>query len=152
MSTPALKAAAAPTVSLADLDARAKSCSAFEFEYILPNGDGSGVFLSVLGGQSPGVTEEVNRLLNDRRRREAAAEIRARSGGRKTEIEITTVESDIDFGHRLAAVRLVGWRGIQEAFSPDLALALCKSNQDISAQVTEQSNNVANFMKISSAN
>lgn len=138
-----------PGISLKSLDARSASETPFEFEYILPNGAGSGVFLSVLGGQSKQVSTEVNRLMNERRRQEAAHALNAKFGGRKAEAFIT-VESDIEFGQRVAAVRLVGWRGIDEPFSDELALQLCQSNQDISNQVAEKSSDLENFMPSSS--
>lgn len=135
--------------SLKSLDARAASETPFEFEYLLPDGSPTGVFLSVLGSQSKEVTAEVNRLMNLRRSAEATQAIAAKTGGRKADAFVT-VESDIEFGQRVAAVRLVGWRGIEEPYDPDLALELCKSNQDIATQVAEKSSDMGNFMKGSS--
>ncbi|MDP3855337.1 hypothetical protein [Phenylobacterium sp.] len=136
-------------LSLADLDARKASEGAFEFEYLQPDGETSGVFFSVLGGQSKIVQDEANRLINERRRKEAVQAAQAKTS-RNTET-YTSVENDVEFGQRLAAVRVVGWRGIKETFSPELALALCRSNQDIASQVLERSNDMANFMKPSSS-
>ena len=136
-------------ISLKSLNARAAADVPFEFEYILPNGEGSGIFLSVLGAQSKTVTAEVNKLMNERRRVEEIAAINARTGGRKAGV-IIPVEDDIAFGQKLAAVRLVGWRGIAEPFDPDLALALCEMNHDLCNQINEQSNAAENFMKGSS--
>ncbi len=102
---------------------------AFEFEYInTATGVRSGVFLSVLGGQSEVVTKEVTMLINERRKQ-------------------ANRESNIEFDQRLAAVRLVGWRGITEPFTPENALRLCKSNRDITAQITQQSDYMANFIE-----
>ena len=115
----------------------------------ITDGSASGVTFTVLGGQSATVQSEINRLVNERRRKQHAAEINARTGGRKSE-DFTSVESDIEFGQRLAAIRLVGWSGIAEPFHEDLALELCQSNADIATQITEQSNDMANFMKSSS--
>jgi hypothetical protein len=139
----------APAISLNSFDARSASETPFEFEFIHPNGEASGLFLSVLGGQSKQVTDEVNRLMNERRRKEHARDINARTGGRKVD-DFTTVESDIAFGQRVAAVRIVGWRGIPEQFTPELALELCQSNADIATQVNAMSADVGNFMKSSS--
>jgi len=133
-------------ISLKSLDARAAADVPFEFEYILPSGEGSGVFLSILGSQSKTVTEAVNRILNERRRMQEAAELAARTGGRKA-ASIISVEDDIAFGVKMTAVRLVGWRGIAEPFDADLALELCEMNQDIANQINERSNDLANFMK-----
>lgn len=134
-------------LSLSDLDARSASDAAVEFEYILPSGEPSGVFLSVLGAQSDKVTSEVNRLVNDRRKKEAAA-ASTRMGGRDQAV-FTPIEDDIAFGQRLSAIRLTGWRGIKEDFSAENALKLCQSNADIADQVMRTSNDSARFMKSS---
>jgi hypothetical protein len=136
-------------LSLDDLDATKASEEAFEFEYILPDGSGSGVFLQVLGGQSQRVIDETARLMNERRRKEA--HIAAMSRGRRKNDAFTPVEDDIAFGQRLAAIRLAGWRGIKEKHTPELALKLCRSNQHLADQVSEVSEELGNFMKISSA-
>jgi hypothetical protein len=134
--------------SLDDLDATKASAQAFEFEYITSSGDNSGVFLSVLGGQSEIVTTEVARLINDRRRKQAAREVQQKIGVGSKAVEFETVESDIEFGQRLAAVRLVGWRGITEPWSVENALKLCRSNREIASQVTQQSDATANFISL----
>jgi hypothetical protein len=139
--------AAEPTVmlvSLDDLDARKAGEKPFTFEYIKADGSRSGLTFSVLGTHCETVTNEINRLVNDRRREEAAAAAEA-AASRQPE-GFTPVESDIAFGQRLAAVRLVGWEGIKEKFTPALGLRLCQSNPDIAAQITAQSNKLANFM------
>ena len=136
-------------LSLADLNARDHGSEAFEFEYTDDRGRGTGVFLSVLGGQSAKVTAEINRLVNERRKAEQVAAARNR-GARPDSAEFTPVEDDIAFGQRLSAVRLVGWRGITDPYTPENALLLCQTNADISAQVLEESNKTANFLKLSS--
>ncbi len=132
--------------SLNDLSATKASDEAFEFELEDSNGVRRGIFLKVLGSQSEKVTSEVARLINARRRSEAA---RAMRSNKKT-VEFEPIESDIEFGQRLAAVRLVGWRGITEPWTPENALTLCRSNRDISAQIVEKSDDMANFMRVSS--
>lgn len=132
--------------SLDDLDATKASAEAFEFEYINPAGDSTGVFLKVLGSQSETVTKEVNKLVNERRRKEAAREIARKVGVGQKAVEFETMENDVEFGQRLAAVRLVGWRGISDAWSPENALKLCRTNRHVAAQVTAQSDEMANFM------
>lgn len=133
--------------SLDDLDAVKASAEAFEFEYLNTAGDGTGIFLKVLGGQSEVVTREVAKLVNERRRKEAMREVSRKVGVGRKEVEFEPMESDILFGQRLAAVRLVGWRGIKESWSPENALKLCMINQQVAAQVTEQSNAMENFTK-----
>lgn len=134
--------------SLSDLSATKASDEAFEFELEDVNGVGRGIILKVLGSQSEKVTTEVARLVNARRRSDAARAMRSS----KKNIEFEPIESDIEFGQRLAAIRLVGWTGIQEPWSPENALTLCRSNRDISAQIIEKSDDMSNFMKGSSKN
>ena len=137
------------TYSLDQLDATSASKKAFEFEYRDPStGDGTGLFFSVLGSESEVVTAEVARLINERRRKEAAREVNRKIGVGAKATEHDLFESDIEFGQRLAAVRLVGWRGITEPFTSENAMRLCKSNRDIAKQITDQSDTVGNFIKL----
>ncbi|NQE62957.1 hypothetical protein [Caulobacter sp. RHG1] len=132
-------------VDLSDLDAVTAGETPFEVEYIRKDGSGSGVFLLVLGGQSDKVQAEVNRLVNDRRKKQAQA---TAVGGA---VEFTPIEDDIAFGHRLTAVRLVGWRGIKQDWSAENAFRLISRNSEIAEQVTAASNTLSNFMRLSSA-
>lgn len=134
-------------ISLSSLNAVKASDAPFEFEYITPDGESSGVFLFVLGGQSEAVTKTAARMINEHRRKRAAREVSAKFGT-KQKVEFDTLESDVEFGQQLAATRLVGWRGISDPFTPENALKLCQINKFIAAQVMEQSENMANFMKL----
>lgn len=135
------------SVSLASLDASALGDTPFEFEYLTQKGEGTGVFLSVLGSETETVTKIVNEMVNDRRRKESVAKMNNQFRN-KNSAEYETIESDVEFGQRLSAARLVGWRGIEDAFSPENALKLCKSNRDIAAQITQKSDDTANFLKL----
>jgi hypothetical protein len=135
--------------SLDDLDAVKHSETPFEFELMKANGDGSGIFLSVLGGNSDVVRTTAADLINARRQKQAVREMAKAKSGRNTQTaEFDTVESDIEFGQRLAAVRLVGWRNIKDTWSKENADKLCRSNPGVAAQVMEQSDNLANFTKV----
>ena len=136
-------------ISLADLDARKASDNPFEDEYFGPDGEATGIFFSVLGAESPTVVEETQKMINERRRKEAAAELRARTGGRKSDVVFVPIEDDIQFGQRLTAVRMVGWRGITEEFTPERALELIQSNQHIANWIAERSGDMTNFTKTS---
>lgn len=135
--------------SLDELDATKASSEAFSFEYVNTDTDEfTGIFLSVLGAQSEIVTNEVAKMINERRRKQAVREMHQKVGVGSKPVEFETMESDVEFGQRLAAVRLVGWAGITEEFSPANALRLCKSNRDIAAQIVRQSDLMANFTKV----
>lgn len=149
-------------LSLDDLDTVAASSAAFEFEYINAKGEPSGIFLKVVGSQSEVVTREVAKLVNERRRKEAARAVSNRVGTGPRTPEFETLESDVEFGQRLAAVRLVGWRapgetnglsleqqerfsGIRDPWTPENALRLCRGNRELAAQVATQSELTGNF-------
>lgn len=136
------------TLSLADLNARAASEKAFEFEYLI-EGEGTGFFVSVLGRSSDTISKALNAEMNARRRKLAIAEAR-NARARPGSAEFEPIEGDIEFGQRMAALRMVGWRGVPEPFTPEAALQLCQDNPDLAAQVVEASDNLANFMKPSS--
>lgn len=151
-------------LSISDLDATTASSTPFEFEYIDPAGNESGIYFRVLGAQAPEVEAARNKMINARRQKEAQREVNKRIGVGKRVADFELFESDIEFGQRLSAARLVGWRcpgdaagltaeqierfvGINEPFSTDLAMTLCKKNAHISAQIMQQSDEMGNFMK-----
>ena len=127
-------------LSLDDLNLVAASENSFEFEYLRPDGGETGVFISVLGSQAPKVQEWVRKNLNRRRAQEALAAKRGK------EIE-RTVEDDEEFGVNAAAIRICGWRGISEPFTPEAARILCANNSEVRDQVFEASNNLGNFTR-----
>lgn len=127
-------------LSLADLDLVSASENSYEFEYIRGNGAATGVFISVLGAQAPVVQEWIRKSLNRRRSQEAMAAKRGK------EIE-RLVEDDEQFGIDAAAVRIVGWRGLSEPYSPENAKVLVTKNSEVRDQVLEASNNLGNFSK-----
>jgi len=151
--------------SLDDLDATTAGSNAFEFEYLDASGEPTGIWLSVYGGESEIVATETARLQNERRRQAAAREVNSRIGVGKHKVEFIPYESDVEYGKRVAAVRLAGWRGAGEVdgltaeqkarfcgiaapFTPENALRLCQRNHLMAAQITEQSEESGNFIKI----
>jgi hypothetical protein len=136
-------------LSLADLNARKASEVAYEFEYLLPDGSGSGVFLSVVGTHSDTIMKASQELEDARRKREAVRAMKA-AKARPDHVEVTPVSEDIDNGTRLVAKRIVAWRGITEPCTPENALTLCQTNPEVSTQVMEASNELGNFMRASS--
>lgn len=139
---------ASPGVSLASLNLVAAADVPYQMPFLNALGDPTGVVIEVLGAQSEKVTSAVNAAVNGRRKAEIAAKAAAaRRNGEAS--EFTPVEDDILFGQRLAAARIVGWHGITEAFTPELALTLCQTNPELARQVIEASNDLANFTKVS---
>ena len=79
----------------------------------------------------------------ERRRIEAAEQALPANSRRK----FVPVEDDIEFGHKLTAMRLVGWDGISDPFSAENALTLVQSNQHVADAITAASNTQENFTK-----
>jgi hypothetical protein len=153
----------AKTVSLDDLNIRKAHANAFPMEY-LDGGKPSGLFFDILGAQSEQVQDGIAALLDERREREAAATAALKAGETPP---YTSVKEDKAFGERSAFLRVVGWRrdgetdglsaeqkkrfrGLTEAYTPELALKLCQNNPDFGLQVVATSDKGANFTKPSS--
>jgi len=127
-------------VSIDALNAVQACDAGFEFEYIGPDGKGSGRFFTVIGEQSEQVQEWIRKRLNKLRRDEDMARRRGKEIQR-------LVETDQQFGIESAAIRITGWRGISEECTFDNAVRLCTINPLIRAQVLDASADLGNFMK-----
>lgn len=128
------------TFSLDQLDL-AKQCEeSYEFEVIDDaSGKGTGIYLSVLGAHAATVQNFIKKELNARRRFEDMQEKRGKKAAART------VEEDFAFGTELAAIRVTGWRGISEPFTPEGAIKLCTINPPIKEQILKASEDIANF-------
>jgi len=129
------------TVSLADLNIKAKCEEGFTFDFLNEDGKETGLKFTVLGAHAPKVQAWVNKQLNARRRQEAMQVKRGKTD------DVRAIEDDIEFGVEFMAIRIVGWEGITEKYSPELALVLCEQNPLVVEQVKQASENLANFTK-----
>jgi hypothetical protein len=130
--------------SIADFNTRKSAEVPFKFEYLLPDGTGSGLILHVLGDNAPAVVAERNRLINEERQRQVAAQAMLKPG---QTAPAQPVEKDIEFGDKLAAVRLVGWDGVDDPHTPEAAMELISNSPEIREQVVAASQNLGNFTK-----
>ena len=73
-----------------------------------------------------------------------AARLAAKKG---KDAPVEKVEDDLLFGFELAAKRIVGWKGIEEPFTPENALTLVRTNPVIREQIMTASGTVSNFFK-----
>lgn len=127
-------------VSLADLNVTKKCEDGYEFEYLDESGRGTDIFITVVGAHAPQVQKWVNSQLNQRRKYEAMQTKRGKDVERM-------IEDDIEFGVEFMAIRIVGWRGINEPCTPENALQLCEINPLVVEQVKGASENLANFTR-----
>tara|TARA_R110000772_G_C13310282_1_gene440288 strand:+ start:21902 stop:22324 length:423 start_codon:yes stop_codon:yes gene_type:complete len=133
--------------SIDDLDATKLGETPFDFEFMNQDGTGTGIILSVLGSEVERVQKVIAELINERRKKEAVRKMNESFRNKKT-AEFEPLESDLEFGQRLAAIRLVGWKNLIEDWSPEEALRLCRKNKEVAAQVTEASDNSGNFLNL----
>ncbi|MBI5940657.1 MAG: hypothetical protein HY859_09545 [Caulobacterales bacterium] len=133
-----------PKRSYKSVSSRKAGAIPFEFELMEDDGSGSGILVQVLGGHSEKVTQETNRLVADRRSKEA---IRAAAATSPAD-EVRPPEEDIEFGRLIAAARLVGW-SFEEPCTPEAATEFCVENPHYAAQIITRSNKTTNFTKAS---
>ena len=130
-------------LSLSDMEARLAAEPAEEFEPILPDGEGSGIILLVKSDACPSVSRGLAALMNERRRKDefnAAKAQRSRAG------EVyTKFEDDVTFTRRAAAVRLAGWKGLDEEFSEANAIRLFAVCPSFAGQVIQKAGELTSF-------
>ena len=105
------------------------------------SGKSLGITLSVIGSHSEKITKLIAKAVNAKRQAEELAKKKGK------DVQPSKVEDDLDFANELAAARIVGWEGIEESFSADLALELVKTNPQIREQVMTFSDNASNYLK-----
>jgi len=128
-------------ISFEALDISKPCEQGYEFEYISDaTGKPTGVFITVLGSHAEKVKAWVRRELNRMRQREALMT-------KKGKDEIRQIEDDEQFAIESAAIRIIGWRGIDKDYTPQLAITLCEINPEIRQQVIAKSDELANFIK-----
>lgn len=126
------------TVSLEDLNLSKQCENAFEFQYVDPAGNKTGIYISVIGSNAEKVRQfSINEA--NRARKDAALK------GKRKDNEFTPIEEDIEYFIRDAANRIVAWRGIDQECNAENAQYLCRINSEIRKQVVEASNELSNF-------
>lgn len=130
-------------LSLNDLDVT-KSCEIeHEFEVVDDaTGKGTGIFLTVIGGHAQRIVDFTKKEMNARRVAEAMNHKRDPRG--KSPV-VVKIEEDIEFSTELVAMRVTGWRGIEEPYSHENAVRLCTINPPIKEQILAVSEDLKNF-------
>lgn len=128
-------------LTIADLNLNKKCENGYEFEYLMPDGSKSGIFVTVLGAHAPKIQQWINKQFNMRRQQEAMQAKRNQGDAPRL------VEEDIEFGVELMAIRITGWRGLDDAYSPATALTWCETDATLVEQVKMHSDNLANFTR-----
>lgn len=127
--------------SLADLNISAQCDQGFEFEYIDENDNPTGVFLTVIGGES----EKLKRVAFEAHDRMAMRSAMRRKAGKEEEV-IPLAETDAT-NRAITASRVIDWRGISVPCTPENVLILLSTNARLSNQVFKHSENISNFTR-----
>lgn len=154
-------------ISLATLNARKTADAPYEFEALGFDGEPCGIFLSVIGSQSDTITRFVQEE-DDAERRANFVRATKNAKARPESADLGSLADDMEASARKIAKRLVGWRGpgetdgltdeqkarflgIEEPWSPENALLLCRTNQHIANQVINKANDLGNWLRLSRA-
>lgn len=133
-------------MELSSLDLSSTSENGYEFEFIPEaTGIGEGFFITVLGKHADTVKEWTRKAVNNMRDRERMLAKKGKDDYRK-------VEEDEAFGIQLAAITIIGWKGLSDGgkpveYSKEMALQLCKMNPEVRDQVSTASDLMSNFIK-----
>lgn len=130
------------TLSITNLNARAAAARGHEFELEYPAGKGLGVFLNILGEQAQ-VVEDFEVELADRRAEQSLQD--AQRAAKDEKIVPRSAKAQLKDNLERALVRVTGWRGLQEDFSPEMARELLTNNPDFIDQVLTESRTRGNF-------
>lgn len=125
------------TVSFASMNLEEKGEVPFKFPFLDEDGNETGITFHVLSAHSRTVKAKTEKLLDQRRQAEHARAAKDQGP--------VPIASEIEFGRRIAAARLVGWDGLDVEFSEDLAMELCKINPPAVAQIMAASDRLSNF-------
>lgn len=133
-------------MELSSLDLSSTSENGYEFEFIPEaTGIGEGFFITVLGKHADTVKEWKRKAINNMRDRERMLAKKGKDDYRK-------FEEDEAFGIQLAAITIIGWKGLSDGgkpveYSKEMALQLCKMNPEVRDQVSAASDLMSNFIK-----
>jgi hypothetical protein len=130
-----------PVLSLADFNASAKCENAFEFPYLDENGKETSWLISVIGDQAPAVKRAIYSKFDKKRKQEDFAKKRGK------EVPIEDFEEIIADNFDSLAACIVGWSGITEPYSHELAKQALENNKLLAEQVKSASEDIKNFTK-----
>jgi len=128
-------------VSILSFDAVKDSSNAIDVDMKSPDGESLGVTFKVIGKNA----DEVQALQRKMMRKRQSEEFMAQRKGKP--LEPTPIEELEEQGLELAAVRVIGWEGVNEPFDKNLLKQVLKRNPHWVEQIVEESNADANFTR-----
>lgn len=121
-------------------DAVADAEAGFPCEIKNPDGSDTGVVLILQGSHADEVTRWTARLANAMLRDQAMAAKRGKPADPKTVEELR--EQNVDG----ASLRVIGWRGVKQAFDRELLKSALRRNPHWIDQIIRESDDLGNFI------
>lgn len=127
-------------IDIEAFDAVADSESGHDIEMKQADGiTGTGVYFTIIGRNADAVVKWISREVNKAAREQQMAERRGKT------VDPTPLEEVKLKNMEGAAIRVTGWRNVQQAFSPELLRKVLTRNPHWVDQIIEASNDMGNF-------
>ena len=127
------------TVSLESLNLSKDCEQGYEFELVDVKGNGSGIFLTVLGQHAEEPKKAIRKRLNAEITQNAMLQKRGK------DVPVKTIETLRDDNLHDSAVYVTGWKGITEPCTLENVIKLFTINQEFMRQAIEESQKLENF-------
>lgn len=128
-------------VDITSYDSVAASEMAHEFELEGVDGDGTGVFVSVIGGHADAIVKWTSKIIHQAQREAAIAKKAGKPEPFKTLEELR--EQNLEG----AVLRVTGWRNVKQPYTPDLMKQALRRNPHWVNQIISESDDLGNFTK-----
>lgn len=128
-------------IDIDSFDAVRQSEGGYEIELKDPKGNGTGVFVTIVGKHAEVVTRWTARLINEAQREAMYAQ---KSGKQMQPKPIEELRARNIEG---AALRVIGWRNVKQPFTQERMRSALSRNPHWIDQIVEESDDVGNFMK-----
>lgn len=128
-------------VDILGFDAVAQSEQAYEIELKDVQGEGTGVYVSILGKHADAIIKWTSKIINQMERERAMAQ----KAGKQPPIK--TIEELREQNVEGAALRVTGWRNVKQQFSQDLMKQALRRNPHWVDQIINESDDLGNFTK-----
>jgi hypothetical protein len=130
------------TIDINSFDSVKQAESGFDLHLKNPDGTDTGIILEIIGAHSNEVMAHTKQKLNKLIREETMAKRRGK------DIE-TDAEKILESAREDALVRVRGWKNVTQEFSKELLKSALLRNPHWLNQITEASDDAANFTKSS---
>ena len=128
-------------LDITGFDAVAQSEAAHEIELKDVNGEGTGVYVSIVGKHADVIIKWTSKVINQMAREQAIA----KKAGKAEPIK--TIEELREQNVEGAVIRVVGWRNVKQTFSQDLMKQALRKNPHWVDQIISESDDLGNFTK-----